>query len=658
MSWQENLINKLAMKEKIVYMVYDPFGLCFEPAIAKKIAESGVFFGDVNDSISLRLIFEEWADSFVHNALLIRISDKNQYIPFDIMRTAIKVDFHIDKFIPCLDSDVLGLIDSQHYQYLMDVTSAYRVGKLNYLDSMDFILRHIYKIAPEIIQTDVDLIRLLIRKHYLGIEMPQAIERRLISILSMQAKFKEWDFTRLIPNRAEFFTFLQRQWAFYLETQVFDNEIRRSLQSDEHLIVPFDDHDIRVFVDNLFADGILKAIEFEGLSETHWARVGVIGDNQCSDFLRFEHLLTKLEKIFSNPDGNLFNEGFWGEVSQESGVLNANSYLLMDKLCDANKERLIQVNNNINKYFETWLLNSFGRLISTPSINNPNMVHKIPAWLAQKIHQGEKVCLLVMDGMGFQQWTRIKSCLAELNNIRFEESFSFAWVPTITSISRQALFSGKRPQLFSESLLTTDKEAALWRSFWDDQGLMQNEITFEKKVEKNATLESFTDLFHSPSLKAIGFVINFIDEQMHGMKAGMSGLNAVLDNWLKTWGFSLKINALIDFGFTVVVTSDHGNQEAVGEGWKNEGVKAETKGERVRLYRQPVNYSSDNENVLEWPAKKFGLPSDIYPLVSKGHHAFIQSGKKVVGHGGISLHELVVPFVTITRRNDAKESEF
>ncbi|HCG8167973.1 TPA: BREX-3 system phosphatase PglZ [Vibrio parahaemolyticus] len=661
MRWHESLLNKLAMNERLIFIIHDPFGLCFEPVIAKEISESGASFWDANDPIALRLLFEEWSEGVAQRALIIRISDKDSYLPFDIVQKAKMVDFHIGQLIPSLDTEVLSQIESKHYQYLIDVTEMYRVGKLSQLDSLDFVLRHIFKIAPEVIQTDVDLVRLLIRRHYLGIEMPSVVEARLIRLLGMKPQFdKEWDFSKLIPHRAEFFAFLQSQWLLYLDTQVIHNKVRETggTYPSTRLIIPFDDQDIRVFVDNLFAEGLLKAVEIEGLPTEHWAWVGVISNSEHSDLIRFEHLLSKLEATTKILNSDIFSELFWGGLSQELGTLNASSYLLSDKIDGVHRERLSRVNTELNTRFESWLLENFGRLINMPSINQPNMLHKVPAWINRRVQHGEKVCLLVMDGMGFQQWARIKACLSEISYIQMEESYSFAWVPTITSISRQALFSGKRPQLFPDSLLDTNKEEALWRAFWEDQGLMRNQVLFKKTVEKYAAIEDFEDLFHSPSLKVIGFVINFIDDQMHGMKAGMSGLSAVLDDWLKTWSYAQKINRLLEFDFTVIVTADHGNQEAIGQGWEHEGVKAETKGERVRLYRQPVDYSSENANVLEWPAKKFGLPSDIYPLVSRGQHAFIQKGKKVVGHGGVSLHEVVVPFVTIARKYHAEESKF
>jgi hypothetical protein len=44
-----------------------------------------------------------------------------------------------------------------------------------------------------------------------------------------------------------------------------------------------------------------------------------------------------------------------------------------------------------------------------------------------------------------------------------------------------------------------------------------------------------------------------------------------------------------------------------------------------------------------------GLPEDYLPLLAPGRFAFVSEGEHIVGHGGISLEELVVPFVRIER---------
>ena len=48
---------------------------------------------------------------------------------------------------------------------------------------------------------------------------------------------------------------------------------------------------------------------------------------------------------------------------------------------------------------------------------------------------------------------------------------------------------------------------------------------------------------------------------------------------------------------------------------------------------------------IVWPP--VGLPVDYLPLLAPGRFAFVPEGKRTIGHGGISLEEIIVPFVEI-----------
>ncbi len=45
--------------------------------------------------------------------------------------------------------------------------------------------------------------------------------------------------------------------------------------------------------------------------------------------------------------------------------------------------------------------------------------------------------------------------------------------------------------------------------------------------------------------------------------------------------------------------------------------------------------------------KPIGLPSDFLPLLAPGRRAFVLEGQRTVAHGGITLEEIVVPFVRV-----------
>jgi hypothetical protein len=113
----------------------------------------------------------------------------------------------------------------------------------------------------------------------------------------------------------------------------------------------------------------------------------------------------------------------------------------------------------------------------------------------------------------------------------------------------------------------------------------------------------------------------------------------------------IMLNYLINHGYDVWLTSDHGNIESIGKGRPTEGAIAESRGERVRVYptselRSQV--SSSFTFAHEWVPS--GLPEGYFPSVTSGHDAFVNKGDSIVGHGGIAIEEVIVPLIKIERR--------
>ena len=102
--------------------------------------------------------------------------------------------------------------------------------------------------------------------------------------------------------------------------------------------------------------------------------------------------------------------------------------------------------------------------------------------------------------------------------------------------------------------------------------------------------------------------------------------------------------------FAIYVTADHGNVTATGIGNPREGVLAETKGKRVRVYdrsdfREEV--ATKFPESIRWPG--YGLPP-VTSCLARGRPEGIHGrGRRVVAHGGIALEEVLVPFVAIGR---------
>jgi hypothetical protein len=117
---------------------------------------------------------------------------------------------------------------------------------------------------------------------------------------------------------------------------------------------------------------------------------------------------------------------------------------------------------------------------------------------------------------------------------------------------------------------------------------------------------------------------------------------------LKTGFVEQLFTILQEKGFLIYLTADHGNVEAIGIGRPAEGDIPEARGERVRVYRSDSLLTATALKLLTTlKVSLSGLPTTYVPLFSSGRTSFTISGEQVVVHGGISVEELIVPFVKI-----------
>jgi hypothetical protein len=141
-----------------------------------------------------------------------------------------------------------------------------------------------------------------------------------------------------------------------------------------------------------------------------------------------------------------------------------------------------------------------------------------------------------------------------------------------------------------------------------------------------------------------------VDKIAHGIELGTAGMHNQIRQWA-TQGFMIELlNLLLKNHFEIFITSDHGNIEARGCGQVAEGAIVDVRGARARVYSDKVLREQIKKrfpDAIDWPP--FGLPENFLPLLAPNRSAFIATGKRVVSHGGISIEELIVPYIQVRR---------
>jgi hypothetical protein len=482
------------------------------------------------------------------------------------------------------------------------------------------------------------------------------LDKRFIAAVRTGGRFTDWPLERIVPERDAFFRFLAERWPRFVLAQlgyaVESGEAAFQLNGPANL--PFSHEDVRVVVDTLFLEGRLPratGIAVELVRDT-WMAVGVeAGDvEKDSDQERLVRLAALLADSIPAADASYLA---WGQAARRY-----HEWLAALRECSVDiygsQERMPSWRVELENRFTTWMLRRFGGLASVPPFPRPVMVHHVPSVMARELRTGTgKVAILVMDGMSGSQWSSLRASLAAVGDeLSIDEDVVFAWVPTITSVSRQALLAGEPPLYFAQSLGTTQKDEARWRAFWQRESIPVNAVAHVGQRESESDdlfLARVRAIAHHPGVRALAVTCTAVDRMVHGAVGGERGLHAQVIHWAADGHFRNLVCELLDSGFTVHVTADHGSTPVQGIGRPKVGDTPEVRGERVLVFAHEALRSTAAATTggLEWPS--VGLPEDYFALLAPSSSAFTTVGASIIGHGGISIEEVVVPYARIGR---------
>ncbi|MBX7228945.1 MAG: BREX-3 system phosphatase PglZ [Burkholderiaceae bacterium] len=675
MNWRTHILKEFTPQVARLTLVADPDGLLVEEGMMQAIRERGFELLTYEDPIAFRFVYESryrshW-DAGAMTDLVVLLNSPVQHLnrlPFDLLQQGRQLSFNLGELFPNLSYPVIATLDRADLDALYQAQERYEPEPLGDHATKDFVLRHVFQIAPELIEQPSDLLRVLLRRHHQGQRLPKGLDDRFIQLLRQNQQFEEWPLETIVADRTTFFAFLQERWPHFVGQWLKANSASLRLTPQDELTtdatthpvpeLPFDHNDVRVYIDNLFLEGFLKPVGVlndgdSGPAEkihSTWILAGLHTDIEADRTHRSARLIKSLQQQLPVLDARnqawlAFAHGWaelvvlWHQLSPET---RTQQQLAFDALRD-----------KMDAAFMAWVEKRYSGLHSLPA-TRPTMLHHLPRHLAHELeidHKG-KVALVVLDGLALDQWVILREVLAQQNpELGLREESIFAWLPTTTSVSRQALFAGKPPIFFPATIHMTGKEPVLWSQFWVDQGIARAEVAYLKGLGDDESLAEVERQLADPKIRVAGLVVDKVDRIMHGMELGTAGMHNQVKQWTERGFITKLLNELLDRGFGIVITSDHGNIEATGCGRPTEGAIADLRGERVRVYPNDALRRTVHQQYpisIEWPA--VGLPDNYFPLLAGGRSAFITSGQHLVGHGGISIEELIVPLVFVERR--------
>jgi hypothetical protein len=105
---------------------------------------------------------------------------------------------------------------------------------------------------------------------------------------------------------------------------------------------------------------------------------------------------------------------------------------------------------------------------------------------------------------------------------------------------------------------------------------------------------------------------------------------------------------LLSKGFDIYISADHGNAPCTGMGKLiKTGVEVETKSRRMIVLRDFADKQAlaGQYELIEYP--KYYLSKEFDYLICDVGRSFDAKGEEVMSHGGITVDEVIVPFIKI-----------
>ena len=661
-SWRDAILNDFVLGVSKLTLVADPDCLLTEEKLTLELRGRGFDLIKFSDPVEFRYAYESkyrsiW-DRGEYTDLMVVLRLQNaelESLPYDLLQAGRKLSFNLGDIFPNLSYPVIEKLDRSLLDALFEAQRNSPPDRMGDNATKDFILRHVFGIAAELIASEVELLRALLRLHYGKLQIPLMLAERLIQVLKGHDGFKAWPLSEIVPDDDAFFAFLQERWPLFLArigsaNQVWEDSPEYGLKYPGPDRLPFDHQDIKVYIDNLFLEGKLTPVEAKDIEveAESWIRSGIASSGEDDDELRISRLFDLVEKDLPTAEAR-YSDWIafalkWAELSSLVHCGNDTEYQI----------RLREIGDALNATFAGWLTYHYSSLINL-SPTNPAMLHHVPRRLARDIEDfgNSRVALIVVDGLALDQWVTIRQLLQKQDtNLVMRESATFAWIPTLASVSRQSIFSGKPPLYFPSSINSTNCEEKLWKQFWEGHGLSRLDVAYQRGLGDGDAAGVLDSVIHPGKTKVVGLIVDKVDKIMHGMQLGSAGMHNQIKQWCHAGFLSALVGQLLEYGYEVWLTADHGNIQCVGKGRPSEGVIAETRGERVRVYPMPelrAQVAGAFPFAHEW--QPIGLPADYFPLVAGGRDAFVNPGDAaIVGHGSVAIEEVIVPLVKFERR--------